>query len=66
MRHRTAASVVWSLAAALTASASWAQRGLDPGEQVPLLVSIDHNMRRIDMADMLDGTPLVLLYGSAT
>ncbi len=45
---------------------AWAQRGVGPGDQAPMLVSVDQNMRRIDMSDMIDGTPLVLLYGSAT
>ena len=32
----------------------------------PLFVSVDENMRRIDMADAIDGRPLVFWATSAT
>ncbi len=36
------------------------------GEIAPMHRSVDDKMRAIDMADFIDGTPLVFLYGSAT
>ncbi len=36
------------------------------GEPAPLFVSVDENMRRIDMADAIDGRPLVFWATSAT
>jgi hypothetical protein len=36
------------------------------GDIAPLHRSVDDKMRAIDMADFIDGTPLVFLYGSAT
>ena len=36
------------------------------GDLAPLHRSIDDKMRATDMADFIDGTPLVFLYGSAT
>ncbi len=32
----------------------------------PLFISVDENMRRIDMADAIDGRPLVFWATSAT
>lgn len=36
------------------------------GDVAPMHRSVDDKMRAIDMADLIDGTPLVFLYGSAT
>lgn len=36
------------------------------GDSAPLFVSFDENMRRIDMADAIDGRPLVFWATSAT
>lgn len=36
------------------------------GDPAPLFVSVDENMRRIDMADAIDGRPLVFWATSAT
>jgi hypothetical protein len=36
------------------------------GDVAPLHRSVDDKMRAIDMADFIDGTPLVFLYGTAT
>ena len=37
-----------------------------PGDQAPMFRGIDENMRLVDMADYIDGTPLLFLYTSAT
>jgi len=39
---------------------------VDQGDLAPLHRSVDDKMRAIDMADFIDGAPLVFLYGSAT
>jgi hypothetical protein len=36
------------------------------GDTAPMIVSVDERMRALDMADLVDGAPLVFLYGSAT
>ena len=36
------------------------------GDVAPLHRSVDDKMRAIDMADFVDGVPLIFLYGSAT
>ena len=36
------------------------------GDQAPMLQAVDQHMRNIDMADFIDGTPLLFLYTSAT
>jgi hypothetical protein len=36
------------------------------GDPAPMAVSVDEHMQLLDMAEFIDGTPLVLLYGSAT
>jgi len=43
-----------------------AQPAVQPGDQAPLFVSVSENLDQVDMADFIDGTPLVFLYGSAT
>ena len=37
-----------------------------PGDQAPMFRGVDENMRLVDMADSIDGTPLLFLYTSAT
>ena len=37
-----------------------------PGDQAPMFRGVDENMRLVDMADFVDGTPLLFLYTSAT
>jgi hypothetical protein len=39
---------------------------VQPGEQAPMYRGVDENMRLVDMADFVDGTPLLFLYTSAT
>jgi len=36
------------------------------GDLAPLFSSVDEEMRATDLADFVDGAPLVFLYGSAT
>ena len=36
------------------------------GSQAPMFRGVDENMRLIDTADFVDGTPLLFLYTSAT
>jgi len=36
------------------------------GSQAPMFRGVDQNMRLIDTADFVDGTPLLFLYTSAT
>ena len=36
------------------------------GDQASLFASVDENMERVDMADMIDGKPLVLVVSSAS
>ena len=66
MKRQTAVLGLAALLMGLSPLAVWAQLGVQPGDPAPLLVSVDQNMRRIDMGEMLDGVPLVLLYGSST
>ncbi len=54
-----AAAAALSLAVSATAQ-------VHQGEFAPLFVSVDQNMRRIDMADAIDGRPLVFWATSAT
>ncbi len=37
-----------------------------PGDQAPMFRGLDENMRLVDMADFVDGTPLLFLYTSST
>ena len=46
--------------------AAVAHSGVQPGDRAPLFVSVSEDLRAVDMADFIDGTPLVFLYGSAT
>ena len=52
------------VATTLLASPVFAEIG--EGDLAPLAHSVDEKMRAIDMADFVDGVPLVFLYGSAT
>jgi len=36
------------------------------GDHAPMFRGVDENMRLVDMADFVDGTPLLFLYTSAT
>jgi len=36
------------------------------GDPAPMFQAVDQHMRNIDMADFIDGTPLLFLYTSAT
>jgi len=47
-------------------SASIAHSTIQPGDTAPLFLSVSEDLRAVDMADFVDGTPLVFLYGSAT
>jgi len=37
-----------------------------PDDQAPMFRGVDENMRLVDMADFVDGRPLLFLYNSAT
>ena len=37
-----------------------------PGDQAPMFRGVDQKMHLVDMADYIDGTPLLFLYTSAT
>ncbi len=50
----------------LVSVASSALSAVRTGDEAPLFVSVDHNMQYIDMADLIDGTPLVYVQTSAT
>ena len=52
--------------AAMVSIAPKASAQVDEGDLAPLHRSVDDKMRAIDMADFIDGAPLVFLYGSAT
>ena len=43
-----------------------AQTQVLPGEQAPMYRGVDENLNPVDMADFIDGTPLLFLYTSAT
>jgi hypothetical protein len=51
---------------AMVIIASVASAQVNEGDVAPLHRSVDDKMRAIDMADFIDATPLVFLYGSAT
>jgi len=51
---------------ASTLLASPAFTDVGEGDLAPLHSSVDEKMRTVDMADFVDGVPLVFLYGSAT
>jgi len=50
----------------VTLMGSLAMADVREGETAPMVVSVDEKMRSLDMADLVDGAPLVFLYGSAT
>ncbi len=52
------------LAAVLGAAVTESQ--VLPGEQAPLYQGVDENGHLVDMADFIDGTPMLFLYTSAT
>ncbi len=54
-------AVSLSMASPLAVSAD-----VHEGDVGPLFVSVDENMRQIDMADAIDGRPLVFWATSAT
>jgi hypothetical protein len=37
-----------------------------PGSNAPMHVSVGEDMQLVDLAEFIDGTPLVFVYGSAT
>jgi len=59
-----------TFAALAVAATMWASAGgadtLRVGDQAPMFVTVDEHMQLTDMADFIDGTPVVFLYGSAT
>lgn len=61
MRKSTLSALV---AVTIVAAPAFAQ--VREGDTAPLFLSVDDKMRTIDMADFVDGTPMVFLYGSAT
>ncbi len=36
------------------------------GDDAPMFASLDENMQPVDLADLIDGIPLVLVVGSAS
>jgi hypothetical protein len=44
----------------------FADSQVQAGSQAPMFRGVDENMRLIDTADFVDGTPLLFLYTSAT
>ena len=60
------ATRIGSLALVASLSGVPAAATVRPGEDAPMYVAVDENMQLVDMADFIDGTPLVFLYGSAT
>jgi len=64
MMDRTTKIAGLALAGWLVAHSSYS--AVQVGDQAPMYRAVDENMQLIDMADFTDGTPLVLLYGSAT
>ena len=46
--------------------AQLADSQVQAGSQAPMFRGVDENMRLIDTADFVDGTPLLFLYTSAT
>ena len=54
------------VAAAVFAVSQVALADLQVGQQATLFESIDENMEPSDMADMIDGKPLVLIVSSCT
>ena len=63
VRGRLAVSCV--LAAAI-GGAHAADGQVFRGDRAPMYRAVDENMRLVDMADFIDGTPLLFLYTSAT
>ena len=61
-----ASSFSFRLAAAgcvLASSVAWS---VGPGDPAPMFTALTENLVPVDMADFIDGTPLVFIYGSAT
>ena len=62
-RRRLAAGFVF-LTTVIGAHNAYSQ--VRAGSQAPMFRGVDENMRLIDTADFVDGTPLLFLYTSAT
>lgn len=63
MRDKLAV-VVFFLTTVIGAQSAESQ--VQAGSQAPMFRGVDENMRLIDTADFVDGTPLLFLYTSAT
>lgn len=63
MRDKLAVGVLF-LATVVWAQAADSQ--VQEGSQAPMFSGVDENLRPIDTADFVDGTPLLFLYTSAT
>ena len=59
-------TIIGSLVLAVVFPAAVADSQVRPGETAPLYRGVDENGRLVDMADFIDGTPLLFLYTSAT
>ena len=57
---------IGSLALVATLSGTPVAATVREGDDAPMYIAVDENMQLIDMAEFIDGTPLVFLYGSAT
>ena len=60
MRHVSAGAAILALIAC------GPDQGISVGQEAPLFAGFDQNMEPVDMADMIDGRPLVLIVGSAS
>jgi len=63
MRDKLAVGVLFLTTVVWTQSAD---SQVQAGSQAPMFRGVDENMRLIDTADFVDGTPLLFLYTSAT
>ena len=63
MRNKLAVGFMF-LTLAVGAQTAYSQ--VQEGSQAPMFRGVDQNMRLIDTADFVDGTPLLFLYTSAT
>ena len=65
-RLTTVAPLGQGLVLAMMVVSNPAQADLGVGDEAILYVSVNEDMEPVDMADMVDGRPLVLLTGSAS
>jgi hypothetical protein len=66
MHPRTMGTSTLALSLPLLLAGAPASGQVWTGDDAPLYRSIDENLQPVDMADMIDGRPLVLAIGSAS